>query len=82
MAVGKKISDIITLDTSHIGFSASNKIYSTISSEDHSKIMVYKINSRNRSKFMITTLLFDNNLDLQQRSRFVYAHGRTRRLSG
>ena len=70
---GKKISDIITLDTSHIGFSASNKIYSTISSEDRSHLMVYKINSRNRSRFMITTLLYNNNLDLQLRSRFEMA---------
>ncbi len=27
---GKKVSDVIALDTSHIGFSASNKIYSSI----------------------------------------------------
>lgn len=68
---GKKASDIITLDTSHIGFSASNKIYSTISSEDKSKLMVYKINSRNRSKFIITTLLFDKEWEMLNRSRFV-----------
>lgn len=68
---GRKISDIITLDTSHIGFSANNKIYSTISSEDKSKLMVFKINSRNRNKYIITTLLFDNNLVQQKRSRFV-----------
>jgi hypothetical protein len=68
---GKKISDIISLDTSHIGFSASNKIYSTITSEDKSKLMVFKINTKNHSKFIITTLLFDNNLALGKRSRFV-----------
>ena len=68
---GKKISDIISLDTSHIGFSASNKIYSVVTSEDKSKLMVFKINARNRSKFIITTLLFDNNLVLSKRSRFL-----------
>lgn len=68
---GKKVSDIISLDTSHIGFNASNKIYSAITSEDKSKLMIYKINARNRSKFIITTLLFDDNLNLQKRSRFV-----------
>jgi hypothetical protein len=47
---GKKASDIISLDTSHIGFSADNKIYSTISSEDKSKLMVFKINTKNRSR--------------------------------
>jgi len=68
---GRKVSDIIPLDTSHIGFSASNKIYSTISSEDRSHIMVFKINSRNRSKYLITSLLFDNNLALAKRSRMM-----------
>lgn len=68
---GKKISDIISLDTTHIGFTASNRIYSTITSEDKSKLMVFKINTKNRSKFVITTLLFNNNLALQKRSRFV-----------
>lgn len=67
---GKKISDILTLDTSHIGFAGNNKIYSTISSEDKSKIMVYKINARNRSRFVITSLLFDKNLALQKRTQF------------
>lgn len=70
-AQGKKISDIIPLDTSHIGFSASNKIYSTISSEDRSHLMVFKINSRNKSRYIITTLLFDHNLSLSKRSRMV-----------
>lgn len=68
---GKRVSEVQTLDTSHIGFSASNKIYSTISSEDKSHLMVYKINSRNRSRFIVTTVLLDNNLGLRHRSRFV-----------
>ena len=68
---GKKISDVISLDTSHIGFTANNKIYSTITSEDKSKLMVFKINSRNRSRFVVTTLLFNSSLDLAKRSSFV-----------
>ena len=68
---GKKIGDIIPLDTSHIGFAGNNKIYSTISSENKSKLMVFKINSRNRSRFVITTLLFNDNLVQQKRSQFV-----------
>lgn len=68
---GKKVSDVIALDTSHIGFAASNKIYSTVTSEDKSKLMVFKINSRNKSRFVITTLLFDNNLALSKRSTFI-----------
>ncbi|HYK55912.1 MAG TPA: hypothetical protein VEV15_05500 [Flavisolibacter sp.] len=68
---GKRISEVITLDTSHIGFASNNKIYSTISSENKGKLMVFKINSKNKSKFVITTLLFDNELALQKRSTFV-----------
>lgn len=67
--LGKKASEVIQLDTSHIGFSASNKIYSAITSEDRSKILITKINSRNRSNYIITTVLFNNSLDLIKRSR-------------
>ena len=68
---GKKISDVIELDTSHIGFNASNKIYSVITSEDKSQLMVFKINSRNKSRYIVTTILFDDALNLKKRSRFV-----------
>jgi len=68
---GKKSSEVLELDTTHIGFNMSNKLYSVISSEDKSQIMVFKINSRNRSKYVITTLLFDEQLNLKKRSRFM-----------
>lgn len=67
---GKRISDVIALDTSHIGFAGNNKIYSTVSSEDKSKIMLFKINSKNKSNYVITTLLLDNRLGLIKRSKF------------
>ncbi|MFI5186120.1 MAG: hypothetical protein ACHQF0_05315 [Chitinophagales bacterium] len=65
---GKKISEVLQLDTTHIGFAANNKIYSVISSEDKSKLMVFRINSRNKEKYIITTNLFDENLLLLNRS--------------
>jgi hypothetical protein len=68
---GKKVSDIITLDTTHIGFAANNRIYSVITSEDKSKVMVFKINSRNKQKYLVTTNLFDDNLHLQKRSAII-----------
>lgn len=68
---GQKVSDAASLDTSHIGFASSNKIYSTVTSEDKNSIMVFKINSRNRSKYLITTLLYDNALTLKKRSAFL-----------
>jgi hypothetical protein len=67
---GKKLSDIITIDTTHLSFANSNKIYTSINSENRNRIMVFKINSRNRSNFIITTLLLDNELSLLKRSRF------------
>lgn len=66
--MGQKMSDIIQLDTTHIGFTNSNKIYSAISSEDKNQLMVFKINSRNRERYIITTLLFDNAITLKKRS--------------
>ena len=65
---GKKISDVVELDTTHIGFSANNKIYSVISSEDKSKIMVFRINSKNKERFVVTTNLFDESLQLMKRT--------------
>jgi hypothetical protein len=68
---GKKLGDIIELDTTHIGFTTNNKIYSAINSDDKTKIMLFKINSRNKSRFLVTTLLFNDALTLQKRSRLV-----------
>jgi len=67
---GNKASDIMTLDTSHIGFAGNNKIYSAITSEDKSKLMIFKINSRNKSRYLITTYLFNDKIELQNRSEF------------
>jgi hypothetical protein len=67
-ADGKLLTDPIVLDTTHINFFANNKIYSTVNSEDKSKIMIYKIRKKN-GKFNFTTLLFNDNLQLQHESR-------------
>ena len=66
---GKKVSEVISLDTSHINGVANNRIYSMVNSEDKSKIMVFKVNSRNKSNYIITTLLFDEKLELKKRNR-------------
>ncbi len=65
---GKLLTEPIQLDTTHINFFADNKIYSTINSEDKSKIMIYKIQRKN-GKFDFTTLLFNESLQLQHESR-------------
>ena len=66
---GNKISDVIQLDTTHISFAANNRIYTALSSEDKSRIMILKINSKNRKNYIVSTLLFDNELGLLNSSR-------------
>jgi hypothetical protein len=66
---GNKIGDLIELDTTQVNFGADNKIYSVVISEDKSKIMVFKINSKNKKLYMITTLLLDDKLTLLKKSR-------------
>ena len=66
---GNKIGDVMELDTTHIGFAASNKIYSVAGSEDKSKIIVFKINSRNRRSYIMTSFLMNDKLELLKKSR-------------
>jgi hypothetical protein len=66
--MGEKISDPVELDTTSIGGSNNNKIYTTLSSEDKKKIIIFKINSKNKEKFVITTKLYNADLELQKRT--------------
>jgi len=61
---GDRISDPIELDTTQIGFSSNNKIYTALSSEDRSKIIIFKINSKNKQRYVISTRLYDSQLNL------------------
>ncbi len=65
----KKITEPIELDTTQVGFAANNKIYTTIASDDKQRIMVFKINNRNRDNYVFTTLLFNKDLILQHKNR-------------
>jgi len=69
-ANGRILSEPVLLDTTMIAYRTENKIYSTISSNDNSKLMAFKINKRDRSLFHITTLLFDESLQPINESRF------------
>ena len=68
-ANAQKINEPVELDTTHIGFAANNKIYSTVNSDDKQRIMIFKVNSRNQKNFYFTTLLFNQNLQLMNKSR-------------
>jgi hypothetical protein len=63
------MSEPVELDTTQIGFASSNKIYTTVVSEDKQRIMIFKINSRNPRNFLFTSFLFDAQLGLIDRHR-------------
>ncbi len=66
---GKQIGEVMELDTTQIGFATDNKIYSVLTSEDKSKISVFKINSRNKKLYHMTTILLDDKLQILNKSR-------------
>ncbi len=66
---GKKMGDLLQVDTTQIGFAANNKIYTVLSSEDKDKLIVFKINSKNKRQYMVSTVLLDNQLTTLKRSR-------------
>lgn len=68
-AEGKKIGEPFEIDTTGIGSGNSNKIYTTIFSDDKKLIMVFKINSKNKNTFYFTTMLYDKNLNLIHKDR-------------
>ena len=66
---GKRITEPVEIDTTRIGWSANNKIYTTLYSDDKASIMVFKVNSKNPNNFVFTTMLFDNKLELIKKDR-------------
>lgn len=66
---GKIIGDPIELDTTHVNSYSNNRIYNIVNSEDKQHIMVFKINSKNQSKYILTTSLFTSDLKLESKSR-------------
>jgi hypothetical protein len=69
-ASGKKTGEPVLLDsTENINYSASNKIYSVINSDDKQKIMIFKINTRNDKAHVLTTCLFNKDLSLVKKSK-------------
>lgn len=58
------------LDTTILSYKSDSKIYNALSSEDGSKIMLFKINRRDRSLYNFTTQLFDNEMNSLGDDRF------------
>lgn len=68
-ADGKKLIGPVEIDTTQIGGSSDNKIYSTINSEDKQHIMIFKINKRNDRNYFFTTLLYNDKMEFIKKSR-------------
>ena len=66
--MGKQITEPMELDTTRIGGATNNKIYTTLTSDDKQKIIIFKINSKNRERFIITTKLYTDKLELLKQS--------------
>lgn len=66
----RQLSEPVELDTTRIPVMSDNKIYTTISSEDRQKIMIFKIQTRYQ-KFNMATILFDNQMNLLSRNRYL-----------
>ena len=66
---GKKTGEVMQLDTTHINFTNNNKIYTVLSSEDKSRLIVFKINSKDKKNYIISSLLLDDQLTPLKKSR-------------
>jgi hypothetical protein len=66
---GHPVTSPIELDTTHISYNASRRVYSIIASEDKSKFMAFKINSRNEREFIFETKMYSPELGALGASR-------------
>ncbi len=68
---GKKIGEPIQMDTTEIGFFASNKMYSVVYSEDKQKIIALKVNTKSEKRHIVTASLFDKSLTKISKTRTI-----------
>ncbi len=66
---GKLIGKEMLMDTTVIGFLASNKIYSVVNSDNKEYIDLLKINSKDEERFLVTTMLFTKELAQKEKTR-------------
>ncbi|HEX6915149.1 MAG TPA: hypothetical protein VF145_07895, partial [Chitinophagaceae bacterium] len=68
-ASGKPVGEPVEMDTTHINFWASNRVYNTIFSEDKKRIGVFKLNTKNDKVHVLTSAVFDDSLKLMGKHR-------------
>lgn len=66
---GQKLIGPVEIDTTQIGGSSDNKIYTTIFSENKQRIMIFKINKRSDKGYVFTTLLYNDKMQFQKKSQ-------------
>lgn len=69
-ANGRILNEPVTLDTTMIAYKTDNRIYNTLSSNDNTKLIAFRINKRDRKLFRFTAKLFDTELQPVGESRF------------
>ncbi|MCW3108846.1 MAG: hypothetical protein JWQ09_3352 [Segetibacter sp.] len=70
---GKIVGKPLVMDTTEIGFLASNKIYSVINSDDKEYIGLFKINSKNDESFLLTTVIYNKDLERKEKQYLTIA---------
>ncbi len=76
-AQAKRMNEPFEVDTTRIPVMSDNKIYSTVYSEDRSKIVIFKIQTRYQ-KFNMQTLLFDSDMKLLNKNRHLAEYNERR----
>lgn len=71
--LGRKMGDVLQLDTTDINYNTNSKLYSVVNSEDKNRIVVFKINNRNEQRYGVKTLLYDKELTPLKTSRIPLA---------
>ena len=64
---GKIVGEPFVMDTTEISFLANNKIYSVVNSDDKQYIGLFKINSKNDDAYLVTTIVFDKDLERKEK---------------
>ncbi len=67
---GRILEAAKVLDTTILSYKAENKIYNSVSSEDGRRMMLFKINRRDRSLYNFSMKLYDSDLNLVQADQF------------
>lgn len=68
---GRRIGEPLELDTSVVRTLSPNTVYTTLTSEDRKRILVFKVNSRNKQRYRLTTFLYNDQLQLLRRSDLI-----------